>query len=70
MQIVDKDQYKITFTDNVIYHSALQSEGYRIISNNEDNYHAEDIPDEDHTEIHHTTTDYLIFLYKPKLKVT
>jgi ATP-dependent DNA helicase PIF1 len=37
MHIVDKGQDKITFTDNVVYHSALQSEGYRIITNDKDN---------------------------------
>jgi len=35
MHIVDKDQNKIKYTDNVIYHSALQSEGYRIRSEND-----------------------------------
>ena len=61
MHIVNKDQNKITFTDNVIYHSALQSEGYRIITNNGNNCRDEDIPNEDQTEIHQTSTEHGVF---------
>ena len=61
MHIVNKDQNKITFTDNVIYHSALQSEGYRIFTNNGNNCRDEDIPNEDQTEIHQTSTEHGVF---------
>ena len=57
MHIVDKDQEKITFTDNVIYHSALQSEGYRIIANNTEIRRVGDIPVEDQAETHQNASE-------------
>jgi hypothetical protein len=57
MHIVDKDQEKITFTDNVIYHSALQSEGYRIIANNTEIRRVGDIPVGDQAETHQNASE-------------
>jgi hypothetical protein len=57
MHIVDKDQNKIKYTDNVIYHSALQSEGYRIRSENDQIRPAEDRSIGDQTTAHHDARD-------------
>ena len=50
MHIVDKDQQKIKYTDNVIYHSALQSEGYRIITNSEETHRVENSSTREHRD--------------------
>jgi ATP-dependent DNA helicase PIF1 len=58
MHIVDKDQQKIMYTDNVIYHSALQSEGYRIITNSEENRRVENSSTRDRSETRQNATEH------------